>query len=212
MEKIDFFKEAKKNLDLHGIIAFKTDTVMGIGVDGRDSIAVSNLFKLKKRSFDKPLYMLAYSIAQIFEYARAIPYYAYDLMKKHFPGGLTLIFYSSHKLFTSPNTIGDTIGVRIANSRPLNEFLAYIGIPLLNTSANISGEQPMLTKEEVNRFFGDKVFFVDFDLLLCNRRLCDYNIQMSGLSSTVVDCTGSKPKLLREGSVNPLREIKVTKE
>lgn len=185
------FKKAKEFLLNDGIIAFKTDTVMGVGVNGLSKKAVKNLFDLKKRPYDKPIYLLAYSFEQIYEYACLISEEALELMKKYFPGSLTLIFNSQKKLYTTPLGLGETLGVRIPNYPDLVEFLAYIKIPLLNTSANFSNEPPLKTKEDVLKNFGDKVFFVEFE----------HDIEMLDVSSTIVDVTSNKPVIIREGAV-----------
>ncbi|MEF3244735.1 MAG: threonylcarbamoyl-AMP synthase [Caldisericaceae bacterium] len=185
------FKKAKEFLLKDGIIAFKTDTVMGVGVNGLSKKAVKSLFDLKKRLYDKPIYLLAYSFEQIYEYACLIPQYALKLMKKFFPGSLTLIFNSQKKLYTTPLELGETIGVRIPNYPDLIEFLAYIEIPLLNTSANFSNELPLKTKEDVLKSFDKKVFFVEFE----------HEIEMLDISSTIVDATSHKPAIIREGAV-----------
>jgi len=175
----------------HGIVAFKTDTVMGLGANGLDRLAVENLFKLKNRSFKKSLYLLCYSFAQIFEYTHSIPDYAYGLMKQHFPGAVTFIFYSTGKIWTTPVERGETIGVRIPNSKPLLELLAEIDSPIVNTSANISGEKYFNRKEELDKFFGENVLYISFE----------YNISMCNIPSTIVDCTGDSPVVLRKGAV-----------
>ncbi|MGB9694421.1 MAG: L-threonylcarbamoyladenylate synthase [Caldisericaceae bacterium] len=185
------FEDAKKVIEGHGVIAFETDTVMGIGCNGLDNLSVSRLFEIKARPPDKPLYLLAYSMSEILEYTSLIPDYAFDLMEKHFPGSVTIILKSSGRLFTTPGNIGDTIGVRIPKAYALLEFLAYLDVPILNTSANISGRAPLKTKREVKKTFSGDVYFVQFD----------YNIEMSGSPSTVVDCTGEAPIVVREGSV-----------
>jgi L-threonylcarbamoyladenylate synthase len=188
---LDEFKRAQEILLSGGIIAFPTDTVMGLGVNGLSQKAVSDLFGLKKRPSDKPLYMLAYSVSQILEYVDLVPDYAYKLINKYFPGSLTLIFRSSSKVFTMPDKKGSTLGVRIPNHPGLIEFLSFIKLPFLNTSANVSGLPPILLESDVKRAFENIVHYVGFE----------YNKEMSMIPSTVVDCTGKEPVVLREGNI-----------
>jgi len=188
---LDEFEKAKEILLSGGIIAFPTDTVMGLGVNGLSQKAINDLFGLKKRPHDKPLYMLAYSVSQILEYVDLVPDYAYKLINKYFPGSLTLIFRSSGKVFTMPNKKGSTLGVRIPNHPGLIEFLSFIKLPVLNTSANISGLPPLLLEPDVKRAFGSVVHYVGFE----------YNKEMSIIPSTVIDCTGKEPVVLREGNI-----------
>ena len=187
----DTFNEALKVLQQSGVIAFKTDTVMGLGVNGLDPVAVKNLFELKSRSFDKPLYLLAYSVEEVYEYACNISDYALDLMKKYWPGSLAIILCSQKKLYTKPDEKGETIGVRIPKYPALLEFLQYVKMPILNTSANISGEPPLQTKEDVVKVFGNRVYYVEFR----------DDIEMPGLPSTIVDATKEKPVIIRKGAV-----------
>ena len=153
--------------------------------------AVKNLFELKSRSFDKPLYLLAYSVEEIYEYACNISDYALDLMKKYFPGSLAIILCSQKKLYTKPNEKGETIGVRIPKYPALLEFLQYVKMPILNTSANISGEPPLQTKEDVVKVFGNRVYYVEFR----------EDIKMLGIPSTIVDATKEKPVIIRQGAI-----------
>ncbi|MFU2157693.1 MULTISPECIES: L-threonylcarbamoyladenylate synthase [Caldisericum] len=185
------YEEALKHLNNHGVIAFKTDTVMGLGVNGLDNIAVKNLFDIKGRSYDKPLYLLAYSIEQIYDYVYGVTEEALSLMEKHFPGALAIILRSQKKLYTKPNEKGETLGVRIPNYPDLLDFLAFIKLPILNTSANISNSPPLLTKESVIQTFDDKVLYIEFE----------HDIEMLELPSTVVDLTSGKPTIIRKGAV-----------
>ncbi len=164
---------------------------MGLGINGLDQSATENLFRIKKREFDKPLYLLSYSISHILEYVNGIPDYAYELMKKYFPGPLTLILRCRRTLWTTPLERGDTLGVRIPACKPLINFLAYIDLPILNTSANVSHHPPLLTKEDVEKYLSSEIFYVPFE----------YNIAMSNIPSTIVDCTGDKPIVLRKGVI-----------
>ncbi|MGB9793646.1 L-threonylcarbamoyladenylate synthase [Caldisericum exile] len=185
------YEEALKHLNNHGVIAFKTDTVMGLGVNGLDNIAVKNLFDIKGRSYDKPLYLLAYSIEQIYDYVYGVTEEALSLMEKHFPGALAIILRSQKKLYTKPNEKGETLGVRIPNYPDLLDFLAFIKLPILNTSANISNSPPLLTKESVIQTFDDKVLYIEFE----------HDIEMLELPSTIVDLTSGKPTIIRKGAV-----------
>ncbi|MGC9171461.1 L-threonylcarbamoyladenylate synthase [Caldisericum sp.] len=185
------YEEALKHINNHGVIAFKTDTVMGLGVNGLDNIAVKNLFDIKGRSYDKPLYLLAYSIEQIYDYVYGVTEEALSLMEKHFPGALAIILRSQKKLYTKPNEKGETLGVRIPNYPDLLDFLAFIKLPILNTSANISNSPPLLTKESVIQTFDDKVLYIEFE----------HDIEMLELPSTVVDLTSGKPTIIRKGAV-----------
>jgi len=167
------FELARKALLEHKIIAFPTDTVIGIGVNGLDQLAVKKLFALKNRSSDKPLSLLTYSFT--FKYARLIPFYAYPLLKTYFPGPMTAVFYSDEVLHTTPLGKGTSIGVRIPNLPILLDFLAYVK-----------------TKEDVINVFGGAVYPVLFE----------YNVTSSNVSSTVIDCRDKTSIVLRKGEID----------
>ncbi len=186
------FELARKALLEHKIIAFPTDTVIGIGVNGLDQLAVKKLFALKNRPYDKPLVLLTYSFTEIFKYARLIPSYAYPLLKTYFPGPMTAVFYSDEVLYTTPLGKGTSIGVRIPDLPVLLDFLGYIKMPILATSANISNRPALLTKEDVVNVFGGSVHPVLFE----------YNVTGSNVSSTVIDCRGETSVMLRKGEIN----------
>ncbi|MEA3313723.1 MAG: L-threonylcarbamoyladenylate synthase [Caldisericota bacterium] len=186
------FELARKALLEHKIIAFPTDTVIGIGVNGLDQLAVEKLFALKNRPFEKPLSLLTYSSTEILKYARLIPSYAYSLLKTYFPGPMTAVFYSDEVLYTTPFGKGTSVGVRIPNFPILLDFLAYIKMPLLATSANVSNRPALLTKEDVVHIFGDAVYPILFE----------YNVTSSNVSSTVIDCRGKASVVLRKGEID----------
>ncbi len=188
---MDEFKKGREILLNNGIIAFPTDTVIGLGVNGTDPVAVKKLFALKKRAFDKPLSLLTFSLTEITKYASAIPSCAYELFEKYFPGALTVVLNSSEELYTTPLKKGKSIGVRIPNSYILLNFLAYIKIPLLATSANITNHPPLLNKNNVLNTFGEAVYPLLFQ----------HNVESSNVPSTVVDCREGKPIILRKGAL-----------
>ena len=184
------FEKARFVLEFGGIVAFKTDTVMGLGVNGFDSVAVKKLFDLKKRNYDKPISMLTYSVSKIFEYA-LVPEYAFRIIQLKFPGALTCVMKSKGKVYTTPQKAGDTLGIRIPNTIKLLEFLACLPFPIVATSANFSGVRTLTSKEDVMKVFSNAIHYLDFG----------YNIKMSGIASTVADCSDHTLQILREGSV-----------
>ncbi len=188
---MDEFKKIKEILLNHGVIAFPTDTVVGLGVNGRDPAAVKKIFTLKKRPFNKPLSLLTFSLTEITKYASAIPSCAYELFEEYFPGALTVVLHSNEELYTTPLRKAKSIGVRIPNFYNLLDFLAYIKIPLLTTSANITNHLPLLDKNDVLNIFGESVYPLLFQ----------HNAMNSNVPSTVVDCREGMPIILRKGAL-----------
>lgn len=182
------FEKAISVVKRGGIVAFKTDTVMGVGTNGFDKTAVEKLFLLKKRSFEKPVALLLPDISSVFEYA-LVTEIALGLMKKYFPGAFTCILPAKKCVYTTPLKCGETIGIRIPDLFPLREFLAELGVPLVTTSANVSGLPPLKDKKGILETFDDNVYYVEM------------SARMSGVPSTVVDCSKGIIKVIREGGI-----------
>lgn len=167
------------------LIIFPTDTVYGIGCHIFDLENIDKIYKIKKRSKDKPLACLCSSLEQIESIA-----YTDDKIKKiidkFLPGPLTLILKSKEDVIEK---IGyKTIGVRIPNNITALEILNNIG-PMLTTSVNDSGEVPMNEYEDIVNKYNN---VVDEIYPPCGKSL--------NLSSTVISCIDGF-KVLREGVI-----------
>lgn len=190
--KMDFEK-VNSILNNDGVIAFVTDTVWGIGCLPDSEKAVKKIYEIKHREAKKPLILMSYDIYPLFDYVKQpIEKEAQKLIKKHFPGALTLVLDKSEN---TPNFITSnmpTVGIRV----PDNEIFANIcknvdGHVLATTSANISGEPPALTYEEALKYIGDKVDFV----------VEDYGCKAQGRASTVAGFREGKPVIFRQGEI-----------
>ncbi len=175
------------------VIIFPTDTVYGIGTKIFDIEGIKKIYKIKNRSYDKPLACLCYDINQI----NSIAYIndaAFKLINKFLPGPLTLILKAKEEV---TNKIGyKTIGIRIPNHKLSLEILKENG-PMLTTSVNDSGKKPLNEYEEIVEKYNnivDKIYYSSED--------------SSNLSSTVVSII-EDVKLLRAGSITE-EEIKKT--
>ena len=170
------------------VVGLPTDTVYGVGVDPFSVDAVARLFELKGRPEYKPIGLLAATTAQ----ARQIGFVSddlADLADRHWPGSLTLVVPAR---VVMAEWIGDmqtrTIGVRVPDHPVALELLNATG-PLAVTSANLSGGPETMNNDEARAVFGDKVaVYLD-------------GISPGGQASTVVDATGARLVVLREGPV-----------
>ncbi len=179
----DIFKEG-------GMIAYPTETFYGIGVDPFNKSAVNKLFKLKGRSPDKPISILIKDKKMLLEVVENIPLSAKILIKRFWPGPLTIIFKAKK---TIPSVItGNTgkIGVRISSNQITQKLLEEIDSPITTTSANPSGKKSPVTAGEVVDYFGDKI-----DLII------DGGLLSGKLGSTIVDTTEEELKVIREGEI-----------
>ena len=189
-------KKIKKALEKHGVIAFPTETVMGLGVFYDDFEAYEKLNKVKRRQEDKPYTMMLGDVDRIIKYAK-IGTRAEKLIKAFMPGSITLLLHSRENIPAYVTHGTGVIGVRVPNMPEIQEMLNALGKPLLVPSANKSGEKPALNSLEVKNIFGDEVdFIVEGE---CG----------SGLPSTIVDLTEPDARVIREGSISKEEIFKV---
>ena len=181
-----------------GIVAFPTETVYGLGANVFDEAAVAKIFEAKQRPQDNPLIAHIGSPSQLGQLAEDIPDFAGELIDAFFPGPLTLVLKKS-AVVPSIATAGlDSIGVRMPRNELAREFLTACGTPVVAPSANLSGRPSPTTWEAVFEDLNGRI-----DCILQGEAT------EIGLESTVVDCTGDQPVVLRQGSVTlaDIREI-----
>lgn len=173
-----------------GLVAFPTESFYGLGVNAEDDEAVRRLFKTKKRPGDYPVLVLIPSLTQLREYAIYISHTALKIIEKFWPGGLTLVFDASPNI--SPLLTANTgkIGIRLSNHPIAGALAQRVGLPITGTSANISGQPPCNTPDEVYHSLGNAV-----DMILNGGRTA------GGKGSTILDVTVTPPRILREGMV-----------
>ena len=181
-----------------GLVAYPTDTVYGLGAGVNIPKAVERVYKVKERPSDMALPLLLADISQISEVAEPVPAIAWLLAKKFLPGALTIVLPKSKSV---PDTItagGKTVAIRIPAHPVPVALVQGLGMPIVGTSANLSGKPSALTADDVYSQFGDKV-----DLVIDGGRY------RGSRESTVIDITGEVPVILREGAIleRELRQV-----
>jgi L-threonylcarbamoyladenylate synthase len=183
--------EAVATVRRGGIVAMPTDTVYGVGValDAPDGLA--RLFAAKDRPLDRAIVLLVADIEQA-ETVGLMTASARTLAERFWPGGLTLVLaQTTDARLPAALTAGNsTIGVRVPDHDCPRAMARELG-PLPVTSANISGQPPATTAAEVVEQLGERI-----DLIL------DGGPARGGTPSTVVDCSGDEPKVLRMGAIS----------
>lgn len=169
------------------VVVIPTDTVYGVAVDPFAPGATERLFAAKRRPRDVTLPVLVASPDDAEQVAVVTPL-ARDLAARHWPGGLTIVLDRVPGLDLDLGTNEATVGVRCPDHDLARELCAEIG-PLAVTSANLHGEPTPATAPEVAAALGEAVAFV-IDGGAC-----------AGVPSTVVDCTGVSPVVLRAGAI-----------
>lgn len=190
------FSLGKEVLDNSGVVAFPTETVMGLGIYFDDKKAFDYLNKIKNRPEDKPYTLMLGNKKDISKYA-----YVSErdmlIINKCMPGPVTLLLKAKDNVpgYVTHNT--SIIGVRVPDMELVCDFINYCQRPLLVPSANKSGEKPALTSKEVKDIFSDEVGFV-FE-----------GSANGGVPSTIIDLTQEQVKILREGpiSINDINKI-----
>ncbi len=174
-----------------GIVAFPTDTVYGLGACTNLHQAVERVYQVKERPRSMALPLLLAHTLQISEVAEPVPPIAWLLAHNFLPGALTIVLHKSNSVLNIITGRGITVAVRIP-AHPIPVALADgLGMPIVGTSANLSGKPSVLTADEVYSQFGEKI-----DLVIDGGR-CP-----GGRESTIVDVTGETPVVLREGAIS----------
>jgi L-threonylcarbamoyladenylate synthase len=163
-----------------------TDTVYGVAAAVEDPAAVERLFALKGRDRQKPIAVLVADVAQAERIAHLDPI-ARRLVERFWPGALTLVLPRRAEFTVDLGGDRASVGLRCPHHPALVQLLVDVG-PLAVTSANPAGQPTPATAAEAAAFLDGDVVVVDGGTL-------------GGLASTVVDCTGAFPEVLRQGTV-----------
>jgi L-threonylcarbamoyladenylate synthase len=173
-----------------GVIAFPTDTLYALGADATNAVAVGRVFDIKGREPGKPLPLFVPGAEGARRIAEVSPLAA-ALAKRFWPGALTLVVRRLSSFDSEALAGGETVALRAPDHPTALEILRSLGNPLTGTSANLSGGPDPVDAGVVRAQLGDRI-----DLVI-DGGPCDV-----GISSTIVDCTGEEPKILRHGAVS----------
>jgi L-threonylcarbamoyladenylate synthase len=171
-----------------GVIAFPTDTLYGLGCSLFDVSAVEMVARLKRRDPSLAVISLIPEPRQVYGLAREVGDIAERLMARFWPGPLSLIFQAAPIVPARVRGAGGTVALRCPRDTLCQRLLDRIGGPVVSSSANLSGQRPAETADEVVRIFGNQL-----DLVI------DGGPRHGGLPSTLVDVSGTRPRLLRRG-------------
>ncbi len=173
-----------------GIIIFPTETFYGLGGNGLDVRALNRIFCVKGRPADLPLLCLVDGMKRVHDLAVETVPGARALMEAFWPGPLTLVLPAREGL--PPALMGATggVGVRWSPHPVAQALVALLDAPLVGTSANLSGQAP-----------ASRVQDLPFSLRRGVQGILDGGPTAGGAPSTVVDCTGWPPRIVREGAI-----------
>lgn len=191
MKRIHFdSKEAIEILKEGKVLAFPTETVYGLGVRCDDYNSFNDLIRIKNRPKNKVFTLMLASSKDISKYA-IMDDGVKRIIERFVPGPLTLILKAKEGVLIHLCSEEGKIGVRVPAIKPLQELIEKFGTPLLVPSANKSGRAPCQTVEEIEEEFKEELEAIIID-----------SVEKSSIPSTIIDCSESKLKLIRNGMID----------
>jgi len=178
-----------------GVIVYPTETFYGLGANCFDEKAVRRVYRIKQRPLSKPLPVVVSDLDMIREIVLEIPPAFEPLISDFWPGPLTLVLKASPRVPQELQGPSGSIGVRLTGHKWLRSLVEHASFPVTATSANISGGEDVVDPEKATQLFDQKV-----DLIV------DGGETKGLLPSTVLDLSGKKPRIIREGAI-PLLQL-----
>lgn len=179
------------------LLVMPTDTVYGVGADAFDKVAVAMVLAAKHRSRDMPPPVLVPHSRTVDGLATDVPMYAKILMRAFWPGALTVVLKAQGSLAWDLGKTNGTVALRMPDDALALEVLTEIG-PMAVTSANLTGQPAATTAVEAHEQLGGAVSVY-----------LDGGPRSDQGASTIIDCTGAEPLVLRHGSlsIEALQEV-----
>ena len=191
-EDENFIKNINNILKKGAVIAFVTDTVWGVGCLPDNEKAVKKIYELKKREAKKPLILMSNDYENLKKYIKNPSEKTNLLVKKYFPGALTIVSQKSDLTPKFVTSNMDTVGIRVPDNVVFQKICNIIdGHVLATTSANVSGNTSGKSFEDVKDELGNKIDYI-FE---------DYGYKAKGLESTVVKIENENLSVLRQGAI-----------
>lgn len=173
-------------LERGGIIAYPTDTTYGIGCSIFNKKGIERIYLLKQREKKKPFSFICADLSEVARYAK-VSNYAFKVMKRFLPGPYTFVMEASSIVPDLVQTKQKTVGIRIPDNPICLSLVQRLGHPVITTSANLSGEEPIGDPFLVEQSMGKQL-----DLIIDGGFL-------SAEVSSVVSLVGDVPEVLRKG-------------
>jgi L-threonylcarbamoyladenylate synthase len=189
--------DAAANLLAGGLVAFPTETVYGLGADACNEMAVARIYAVKGRPADHPLIVHVASMDALGDWAADVPGYAIALARDFWPGPMTLIMKRSALAGDFVTGGQETVGIRVPDhvvALGLLEAFARAGgrgvaAPSANRFGNVSPTTAQAVADELSEYLSDA------------DQIIDGGACAVGVESTIIDCTGDVPKILRPGAI-----------
>jgi L-threonylcarbamoyladenylate synthase len=194
---VDTLQSAANTLLEGNLVAFPTETVYGLGADALNKQAVARIYEVKGRPADHPLIVHIHSMQVMGQWVEDVPEYAIALGRDFWPGPMTLIFKRSNLAQDFITGSQDTVGIRVPNHvvalALLEAFHNRGGRGIAAPSANRFGHVSPTTAQAVSEELSQYLNSAD--------QILDGGPSAVGVESTIIDCTGDTPRILRPGGI-----------
>lgn len=176
-------------LESGGAVVLPTETVYGLFAQALNEDAVNRVYQLKQRPRDKAMNLNVSNLNDIYFFSQNPPYFLEKLYNRFMPGPLTIILKANKNVPFWVNSGLDTVGFRLPNHEKTLRLISETG-PLIGPSANVSGQESGKEFTKLLSQFSEKLEGVADDQAL------------TGIDSTILDLSGDKAKILRQGSIS----------
>ncbi len=188
-------KEAAKMLREGQLVAIPTETVYGLAANGLDEVAVRSLYDAKERPYYKAFSLQVADVAMVQDIAARVSDMALRLFERFCPGPITIVLPRKKSIPKGVTGGKATVGIRIPDNEIALAVLREAGVPLAVPSANISAHPSPTSAQMVYDDMKGRIPLI-LDGGTCNL----------GIESTIVDCTGEEPMIIRHGAISE-REV-----
>ena len=169
-----------------GVIVYPTDTTYGIGCSIFSKKGIERIYRLKQRELKKPFSFICPTLSEVSRYAK-VGNTAFKILKRYLPGPYTFVLEATRDVPDLLITRQKTVGIRIPDNRICLDIVQMLGNPIVTTSANLSGEEPVGDPTLIDNNFGNML-----DMIV------DGGILTKEVSS-VISLVGTTPEVLRVG-------------
>ena len=179
----------RKILTSGGAVVLPTETVYGLFAQALNEVAVNNVYQLKQRPRDKAMNLNVSNLNDIIFFSQNRPFFLEKLYNRFMPGPLTIILKANDNVPFWVNSGLDTVGFRVPNHVKTLQLISETG-PLIGPSANISGNESGKKFSDIQAQFSVDLPGIEDDQAL------------TGIDSTILDLSGQKARILRQGAIS----------
>lgn len=162
MTTISSIDKAVKVFFQGGIIAYPTEAVFGLGCDPDNTDAIQRLLTIKQRPANKGLILLAAEYSQLLPYINddALSQTQREKIQSRWPNPITQVLPANRSISSLLSGSFDSIAVRVTNHKDVVSLCSHTNKPIVSTSANLAGEDPAITWQQIELRLGEKIDFI----------------------------------------------------